>query len=239
MQVVAHVPVAEPVPPPIRVVIPDGDCRFNLLRADEVNVGVDAAGRDDFTLGRDDLGARSDHQPRIDAMLGQRIARLANGNDSPAANSNVAFDDPPVVDDHRVGDDQVAVLRTHRFFERTLILAVPDRFASAEDRLLAVVRVIVFDLDDQFRVGKPDAVADRRAVLLGVGLPRNLDAHETMPLSSRRVDPVRGKCSRGSLGRLVAVFLVDAALQTCLVGIGIIQPPHHQAVESVNLRRPP
>ena len=81
VQVVAHVPVAEPVPPPISVVMPRGDGHLDLLRADEVDVGVDAAGRDDLALARDDLGARPDHQPRIDAVLGQRIAGLADGHD--------------------------------------------------------------------------------------------------------------------------------------------------------------
>ena len=192
VQVVAHVPVADPVPPPIRVVMPDGDGRLDLLRADEVDMRVHAAGRDDLALGRDDLRARPDHQPRIDAVLGERIAGLAHGHDPALANPDVALDDPPVVDDHRVRDHQVAVVRAHRLLERALILAVPDRLASPEDRLLAVVGVVVLDLDDQLAVGQPDAVADGRPVLLGVGLPRDFDAHELMSLSSRRVEPVLG-----------------------------------------------
>ena len=128
---------------------------------------------------------RPDHQPRVDARLGQRIAGLADGHDPSFANADVALDDPPVVDDHRVGDDQVAVLGTHRLVERALSLPVPDRFAAAEDRLFAVVRVIVLDLDDQLRVGQPDAVADRRAVFLRVGFPGELHAHGSMPLLLR------------------------------------------------------
>ena len=81
VQVVAHVPVAEPVPPPISVVMPRGDGHLDLLRADEVDVGVDAAGRADLPLAGDDLGAGPDHQPRVDARLRQRVARLADGHD--------------------------------------------------------------------------------------------------------------------------------------------------------------
>ena len=101
--------------------------------------------------------------------LGQRVAGLADGHDPAVPDADVALDDPPVVDDHRVGDDQVAVLRAHRLVERALILPVADRLAAAEDRLLAVVGVVVLDLDDQLGVGQPDAVADRRAVFLRVG----------------------------------------------------------------------
>ena len=42
--------------------------------------------------------------------LGQRVAGLADGHDPAFPDADVAFDNPPVVDDHRVGDDQVAVL---------------------------------------------------------------------------------------------------------------------------------
>jgi hypothetical protein len=47
VQVVAKVPVAGPVPPPSMVVMPAGQRFLDLLRADEVDVRVDAAGRDD------------------------------------------------------------------------------------------------------------------------------------------------------------------------------------------------
>ena len=45
MQVVALVPVAGPVPPPIMVVTPEVERLVDLLRADEVDVGVDARRR--------------------------------------------------------------------------------------------------------------------------------------------------------------------------------------------------
>ena len=178
VQVVAQVPVADPVPPPIKVVMPEA-MAVSICCGQMKWIWVSTPPAvTDLALGRDDLGARPDHQPRIDAALGERIAGLANRNDPALANPDVTLDDPPVVDDHRVRDHQVAVLRAHRLLEGALILAVPDRLASSEDRLLAVVGVVVLDLDDQFAVGQPDAVADRRPVLLGVGLPRDFNAHE-------------------------------------------------------------
>ena len=64
VQVVALVPVAGPVPPPIIVVTPRHQRVVDLLRADEVDVRVDAAGGDDAALAGDDLGARADHDGR-------------------------------------------------------------------------------------------------------------------------------------------------------------------------------
>ena len=52
------VPVAGPVPPPIIVVTPRHQRLVDLLRADEVDVRVDAAGGDDHAFAGDDLGAR-------------------------------------------------------------------------------------------------------------------------------------------------------------------------------------
>src|SRR5208283_4358752 len=135
------------------------------------------AGRDDLPLGGDDLGAGPDDDPRIDAALGQRVARLAHGHDPAVPDADVALDDAPVVDDHRVGDDKVAVSRAHRLFEGALVLSVADRLAAAEDRLLAVVAIVLLDLDDQLGVGQPDAIAFRRAILLGVRFTRDFHAH--------------------------------------------------------------
>src|SRR5262249_37663892 len=130
-----------------------GDGNLDLLRADEVDVGIDAAGGADLAFARDHLGAGSDHQQRVEPASRQPVAGLTDGHDAAIANPDVSLDDPPVVDDHRVGYDQVAVFRTHRFLGRALVLPVPDRLAAAEDRLLAVIGVIVLDLDDEFRIG--------------------------------------------------------------------------------------
>src|SRR5262249_38877056 len=144
-------------------------------------VGVHAPRRADPALARDDLRARPDHQPRVDALLGQRVAGLADPHDPPGPDADVPLDDPPVVDDHRIGDDQVAVARADRLVARALILPVPDRLAATEDGLLAVRGIVLLDLDDQFAVGQPDAVTDGRAVLLGVSLPSQFHAHGSMP----------------------------------------------------------
>ena len=52
---------------------------------------------------------------------------------------------------------------------RRLPHAVADHLAAAELGLVAVGREVALDADDQIGVGEPDAVAGRRAVVIGVG----------------------------------------------------------------------
>ena len=72
-----------------------------------MDVAVDRARRDDQVLAGDHFGGRADHQLGIDAVHGVGIARLADFHDAPVAHADVAFDDAPVIDDQRIGDDQV------------------------------------------------------------------------------------------------------------------------------------
>jgi hypothetical protein len=60
-----------------------GQGLFDLLRADEVDVAVDAACGDDVALAADDLGAGADDD--VHARLRVGVARLADGGDAPAA----------------------------------------------------------------------------------------------------------------------------------------------------------
>src|SRR5690606_7677436 len=69
----------------------------DLLRADEVNVRVEAAGSEDLALARDRLGARADDN--VDVRLDVRVAGLADGGDLAVLDADVGFDDAPVVDD--------------------------------------------------------------------------------------------------------------------------------------------
>ena len=107
VQVVARVPSAGPVPPPIM----RGDAAVErlpgLLRTDEMDVRVDAAGGEDAMLAGNDLGGRPDLQTRRHAVLDVRVAGLADGDDAAVANADVRFDDAPVVDDDGVGDHEV------------------------------------------------------------------------------------------------------------------------------------
>ena len=87
-----------------------GDARhqrlLDLLRADEVNVRIDATGGEDHAFAGDDLGAGADGNR--DAGLHVRVAGLADGSDHAALQADVGLDDAlHGIDDQRVGDHRV------------------------------------------------------------------------------------------------------------------------------------
>src|SRR5690606_26372924 len=141
---------------------------FDLLRADEMNVRVDAAGRRDQTLSCDDLGTRADHD--IDARLHVRIAALADADDAAVLQADVGLDDTPVIEDQGIRDDRIDDLRGTPL---PLPHAVADHLAAAELHFLAVDRVIAFDLDDELGIAEPHAISRRRPEHLGIGLSRD------------------------------------------------------------------
>ena len=125
VQVVAHVPVAEPVPPPISVVMP-------LAMATSI-----CCGQMKWMCVSMPPATQILPSPAMTSVPGpmtsrgstphwvKRVAGLADGHDPPVLDADVALDDAPVVDDDRVGDDQVAVVGAHRLLERAL--AMPSR----------------------------------------------------------------------------------------------------------------
>ncbi len=141
---------------------------LDLLRADEVDVRVDATRGEDRTFARDDLGARADHD--VHARLHVRIAGLADARDEPVLERDIGLHDAPVIDDERVRDDGIG-----DFGGQALALAhaVADRLAAAELHLLAIAaglqREVLLDLDDEARIGQPHAVTGGRAEHLGIG----------------------------------------------------------------------
>ena len=169
VQVVALVPAAGPVPPPSS----DGDARHqrlvDLLRADEMDMGVEAAGGEDLALAGDDLGAGADDDG--DAGLDVGIAGLADGGDAAVLEADIGLDDAPVVEDQRIGDDGVD--RALLVGDLALAHAVADHLAAAEFHLLAVDGEILLDLDDQVGVGEPHAVAGGGPEHVGIDAARD------------------------------------------------------------------
>ena len=118
-----------------------------LLRADEVDVRVDAAGGQDAVLAGDDFGRRADLEAGRDAVLDVGVAGLADRADAAVADADVRLDDAPVVDDDGVRDHEVG--RARRARDLRLSLAVADDLAAAEDHFVAVLREVVLDLEQQ------------------------------------------------------------------------------------------
>ena len=137
----------------------------DLLRADEMDVRVEAAGGENLALARDHLGARADDDRH--AGLDVRIAGLADRRDHAVLDRDVGLHDPPVIEDRRVGDDGVD--RPPRARDLALSHAVANDLAAAELHLLAIGGEILLDLDEQLRVREPHAIPRGRPEHVGVG----------------------------------------------------------------------
>src|SRR5262249_4002439 len=143
------------------------------LGADQMDMAVDAAGRDDLALAGDDFGAWADDN--IDPGLDIGVAGLADAANAAVANADIGFDDAPVIEDDGVRNNGIDC----SFGARALPLphAVADDLAAAELDLLPVDRAVVFDLDDQLGVGEPDAIPFRRAKHRGIGAAADSARH--------------------------------------------------------------
>ena len=130
-----------------------------------MDVRVDAAWRQNFAFARDDVGAGADDDAHI--RLNVRISRLADRRDAAILDSDIGFDDAPMIQNDDIGDHHIS-----DFGCETLALAhaVADHLAATESDFVAIDRVVFLDLDDQFRIGKPNPVAFGRAVEIGIVL---------------------------------------------------------------------
>ena len=143
----------------------------DLLRADEVDVRVEAAGGEDLAFARDHLGAGADHDG--DVRLDVGIAGLADGGDLAVLQADVGLHDAPVVEDQRIGDDGVD--RALLVGDLRLAHAVADHLAAAELHLLAVGGEILLHLDDEVGVGEPHAVAGGGSEHVDIGAALDLE----------------------------------------------------------------
>src|SRR5947209_6940120 len=79
------------------------------------------------------LGARADNQLWINPIHGIRIASLANFDDMPVFNANIALDNAPMINDQCIGDHQIE--RTIDSLTRSttvLTHTITDHFTTTE-----------------------------------------------------------------------------------------------------------
>ncbi len=159
-----------------------GDGVIHLLRTDEMNMRVDPARGQDLAFAGDDLGAGTDDD--IDSGLDVRIAGLADGGDAAVGHGDVGFDDAPMVDDQRVGDDGVD--RALRLRRLRLAHAVADDLAAAELHFLPVASEIFLHLNDQVGVRQTHAVPGGGAEHVGIGGAGDAGHQVSAPMTSPR-----------------------------------------------------
>ena len=165
VQVVASVPCAGPVPPPSMVVMPD------------ISASSICCGQMKWICASKPPAVRILPSPAMISVPGPMtmstpgwvsgLPALPIAAMRPSLQADIGFDDAPMIDDQRIGDDRV----DRAFGARDLALAhaVADHLAAAEFHLLAIDGEVLLDLDEEVGVGKPHAVAGGRAVHLGIG----------------------------------------------------------------------
>src|SRR6516164_7302755 len=149
---------------------------LDQLRADEMDVRIDAAGGDDAAFAGDRLGPGADHD--VDPGLDIGVAGLADAADAAVADADIGFDDAPMVEDYGVGDDGVD--RTLGAGRLALPHAVADHLAATELDLLAVDRAVALDLDHEFGVGQPQPIPGGRTEHRGIGAAGHLHRHRAI-----------------------------------------------------------
>src|SRR5712671_6534048 len=80
-------------------------CVLNLLWADEVNMSIDAAGRDNLALACDDFSTGADDD--VDSRLHVGVAGFADPRNEPITDPDVRLDDSPVIEDDGIRDDRI------------------------------------------------------------------------------------------------------------------------------------
>ncbi len=137
---------------------------FNLLGADEVDVGVDAPSGEDLAFSGDHLSTRANDQ--VHTRLNVGVAGFADGRDAPGLDADIGLHDAPMVEDQGIGDDGV-----HRLFAAELALshAIANHLAAAEFDLFAVVGVVGLHPNPERGVAEAHPVPGGRAVHLRVG----------------------------------------------------------------------
>jgi hypothetical protein len=145
-----------------------------------VDVAVDAARCHDAPLGGNHLRGRSHDHAGTHARHDVGIPRLAHARDAAVFDADVRLHDAPVIEDQRIGDDEIEHALGRRGPGR-LAHAVADHLAAAELHLVAIGREVALDLDHEIGVGEPDSIADGGAVEIRVLPPRDPQAHAPAP----------------------------------------------------------
>ena len=171
VQVVAFVPVAGPVPPPIMVVMPLASaCSICCGQMKWMCVSMPPAVTMQPSPAMTSVAAPMT-MPGVMPLWMQRISGVADADDAPVLDADVGLDDAlHGIEDQRVGDDEIERFGVER--GGRLPHAVADHFAAAEFHFVAVAAVfgdeIALDLDEEFGIGEADLVAHGRAEHFGV-----------------------------------------------------------------------
>ena len=133
----------------------------DLLGTDKMNMGINAAGGQNFALAGQNLRSGANDQFGRDTLHQEGIAGLADAANPAVFHSNVGFYNAPVVNHGRIGNHQVR-RALGRGLDGRLPHAVANDLAAAELHLISQMGMILLDFNYQIGVGQPDPVANGR-----------------------------------------------------------------------------
>ena len=139
---------------------------MDLLRRDEVHVGVDGAGGQHEALAGDGLGRHADDEVVAHPGHDVRVAGLPDARDAAVLDADVRLADAGPVDDEGVRDHAVEGALVGD--AGRLPHAVAQHLSAAELALVAVDGRVVLHLRHEAGVAQPHAVAARRSVEIRV-----------------------------------------------------------------------
>ncbi|MBV6449086.1 MAG: hypothetical protein FCKEOINB_02816 [Nitrosomonas sp.] len=154
---------------------------FGLLRRNEVDMRIYAAGGHNQIFTGDDFGRRTDGHRYIGLNIG--ISGFADIGDFAVLDADVRFDDSPMIDNDRIGDHGIHDVRMAAL---RLSHAVAYHFSAAEFYFLAIGGEVSFNLDEKFGIGQTDTVAGCRPHHFRIGLAGNFYTHFLTPVKSLR-----------------------------------------------------
>lgn len=141
-----------------------GGKRFpTLLRTDEVDMRIDAAGCDDTAFSRNRFRAGTDLHAGRDVGHEVGISGMTDADDAAVLDTDIGLDDSGVVENERTRNHGVQLAAAARG-SSGLPHPVTNGLAAAEDRFLSGDDPILFDLDDEVRVAESDTITDRGPV---------------------------------------------------------------------------
>src|SRR6266849_3212947 len=149
-----------------------------LLGRDEVDMTVDPSRRHQHIFARDYLGARAYHQFGVYSLHRIGVASFTNLHDTSILNANIAFNDAPVIDNQRVGNDKVErAIRSLTRGATALPHTIANDLASTKSDLVAIHGEIFLYLDQQFGIRQAHTVTCGRAVQVRIRSTWYIQAH--------------------------------------------------------------
>ena len=148
---------------------------FDLLRANKVNMGIDATRRQDRTFTSNHFRTRANNN--IHSGLHIRVTGFADFYNTTVLDADVTFNHTPVIQYQRVGDHQIHRRFTVGWIIQHLALthAITDHLTAAEFHFIAIDGEVFFYLNPQVGITQADFVANGRPEHLGISGAIHLD----------------------------------------------------------------